>query len=241
MKDFLARLFSALTLLLLIALVVGSVRPGPHRAIAPGSFGLTEIAPKVWTDAPERADNLRAMVRQARATVAEFFQDTPPSPRVVLCTTTECARNFGVGGNGLSVARFAIVVSPGGLTLGTLTHEFTHARLHRYLGPRNLIRQPFPTWFDEGLATHVANHPRQPGPVSDEARAEVRQVEHFWQWDDAYHTLGVGRAYTAAAAEVAEIEAILGRPQFLQFIANIEAGDDFATTLQTLLNSEINN
>ena len=234
MTGALARLFSGVTIALLIALVIGSVRPGPHRAISPSSFGLTEIAPKIWTDAPERAEQLRGMVDQARATVADFFGDTPPEPRVILCTKHSCAREFGVRGNGLSVARFAVVVSPGGLTRGTLTHEFTHARLHRRLGPSNLVRQPFPTWFDEGLATHVAQHPLIAGAVSQQERDRVREVEHFWQWDDAYRALGVGRAYKSAAAEVEQIEAILGRQAFLRFIENIEAGEDFDTALSSI-------
>ena len=231
MNGVLARLFSGVTIAVLIALVIGSIRPGPHRAISPSSFGLTEIAPNIWTDAPERSEQLRRMVGQARTTVANFFGDTPPEPKVILCTTQACARDFGVRGNGLSVARFAVVVSPGGLTRGTLTHEFTHARLHRRLGPRNLVRQPFPTWFDEGLATHVAQHPLIAEAVSQKARDRVREVDHFWQWDDAYRALGVGRAYKAAATEVAQIEAMLGRQAFLRFIENIEAGEDFDAAL----------
>ncbi|MEM8802363.1 MAG: hypothetical protein AAGF55_07490 [Pseudomonadota bacterium] len=234
MTTALARFFSGVTIALLIALIIGSVRPGPHRAMSPTSFGLTKIAPNIWTDAPEKAEQLRDLVRASRTNVANYFGDTPPESRVILCATKTCARDFGVRGNGLSVPRFAVLVSPGGLTLGTLTHEFTHARLHRRLGPRNLVRQPFPTWFDEGLATHVAQHPLVPGAPSQQARDRVRKVEHVWQWDDAYRSLGVGVAYTAAATEVAEIEAILGKQAFLRFIEDIEAGSDFDAALDAV-------
>ena len=111
----------------------------------------------------------------------------------------------------------------------------THSRLHRRMGPANLIRQPYPTWFDEGLATHVAGHPRVPGPVSLRSRQRVRDVTRFWHWDDAYRELGVGRAYTAAAAEVAAIEARTGRDGLLELIARAEAGEDFDVVLNNLL------
>lgn len=127
-----------------------------------------------------------------------------------------------------------ILVSPGGLTLGTLTHEMTHARLHREMGPRNLVRQPYPTWFDEGLATHVADHPRWNGMVTPAHRTLVREVRRFWQLRDAFRTLGVGRTYRAAKAEVAAIEVRLGREGLLELIARAEAGERFADVLAEL-------
>ena len=123
------------------------------------------------------------------------------------------------------------MAAPGGLTEGTLTHEMTHSRLHRSMGLRNLVRQPFPTWFDEGLATHVADHPRWPGSITPADRARIREVRRFWQWDDAMRSLGVGRAYRAAAAQVARIEDTAGRQALLDLIRRVEAGEDFDTLL----------
>ncbi|MEO1026826.1 MAG: hypothetical protein AAFX07_14860, partial [Pseudomonadota bacterium] len=80
MKAALARFFSGVTIALLIVLIIGSVRPGPHRAMAPASFGLTKIAPNIWTDAPEKAEQLRDLVRASRTNVANYFGDTPPEP-----------------------------------------------------------------------------------------------------------------------------------------------------------------
>lgn len=227
----LARLFSLLFNGILVFLVLASVIPGTHRIVFPASFGLTEIDPGTWTDAPHRADELRALTGNARNNVADFFGDAWRKPNLVLCTTRNCARNFGIGGNGLSVPRLGIFVSPGGLTEGTLTHEMTHFRLHRRFGPRNILAQPFPTWFDEGLATHVANHPSWRGTVTDTARARIRKVQRFWQWDDAYRALGVGQAYGTAGAEVARIEARAGRDGLLDLIARAEAGEDFVRLL----------
>ena len=188
----LARSFSAVFIAVLVLFALGSVLPGTHRVIAPGSFGLTEVAPRVWTDAPDRADELRGLANRARQRVIDFFGDVPPKPTLILCTTSDCARSFGIGGNGLSIADMAVMVSPGGLTPGTLTHEMTHSRLHRAMGPRNIWAQPYPTWFDEGLATHVANHPDWGGAVTGEDRARIREVRRFWQWDDAYDEFGCG-------------------------------------------------
>ena len=227
----LATLFSTLVNACLAALVVSVVLPGPHRVLIPEAYGLTEIAPRVWTDEPGDASRLAGLARTARANVAAFFGDDPPRPTLVLCTTRACASDFGVGGNGLSVADMAILVSPGGLTTGTLTHEMTHARLHRRMGPASILRQPYPTWFDEGLATFVADHPVWRGEIAPRHRARVRRVERFWQWDDAFRDLGVGRAYRAAAAEVAAIDEALGREGLLTLIADAEAGADFDAAL----------
>ena len=229
-----ARTFSILTNALLIGLVLGAAVPGPHRAILPNAFGLTEIAPRVWTDMPGQAGAFRTLVETSRDQVAEVLGSTS-DPVVILCATQTCAHRFGIRGNGASVAYLAVLVSPGGLTRGTLTHEMTHSRLHRSMGPRNLIRQPYPTWFDEGLATHIANHPTWRGQVANADRARIRQVRRFWNWDDAYRALGVGRAYSAAAAEVAAIETHAGRDGLLELINRAEQGEDFDMVLAQIM------
>ncbi len=226
-----ARTFSLLTNAFLALLALGAALPGTHRVVAPASYGLTEISDRVWTDAPRRGDELRSLANQARTRVRDFFGDIPPKPTLVLCTTETCAQTFGIGGNGLSIADIAVMVSPGGLTLGTLTHEMTHSRLHRRMGPRNIVAQPYPTWFDEGLATHVARHPNWGGAVTNYSRQLVREVRRFWEWDDAYRDMGVGRAYASAAAEVAVIEAHAGRKGLLELIARAEAGESFDQVL----------
>lgn len=230
-----ARAFSFLTNVCVLGLLASFTQPGTHRVLSPGSFGMTEIADRVWTDAPDRAGEITAIVETSRDKVAAFFGDAPSDPTLILCTTRACAATFGIGGNGLSIADVAVMVSPGGLTTGTLTHEMTHARLHRNMGLANIVRQPYPTWFDEGLATHVANHPRWNGEINRAHRAEVRKVRRFWQWDDAFRTLGVGRAYRAAAAEVAAIERVATRAGLLELIARAEAGEDFDTVLTEVL------
>ena len=215
----------------LAALILGMVIPGPHRVIYPEAAGLTEIAPRVWSDTPADASRLLALARAARSNVAAFFGGRPPDPTLILCATRRCAAAFGIGGNGLSVADMAVMVAPGGLTTGTLTHELTHSRLHRNMGPRNLLRQPFPTWFDEGLATHVADHPRWPGRITEAHRRRVREATRYWHWDDAIRDLGAGRAYRAAQAEVASIEASAGHEGLLALIEAADAGGDFDALL----------
>ncbi|NNJ66625.1 MAG: hypothetical protein HKP54_01175 [Boseongicola sp.] len=229
------KVFSFLSNAFFAALVVGAALPGTHRYVWPEAYGLVEIAPHVWTDRPERAGVYLDLVETSRARVERFFGDAPPRPVMVLCSTRGCARDFGIGGNGLSIAYLAVMVAPGGLTLGTLSHEMTHARLHRSMGVRNLVRQPYPTWFDEGLATHVADHPRGGGAVTAASRARVREVVRFWQLRAAFDDLGVGRTYGSAAAEVAAIERAAGRDGLLELIARAEAGEVFERVLAEVL------
>ena len=215
---------------------LGTAIPGPHRVITPETFGMTEIAPHIWTDAPGRRAEFLPLIAAAKTRVGAFFGDAPVEPNLILCATQTCASTFGIGGNGLSIARIAVMVSPRGLTIGTLTHELTHARLHRRLGLQNLVQQPYPTWFDEGLATHVASHPKWPGQITSAHRVRVREIEHSWQLRDAFRDLGVGRTYLTAASEVASIEDKVGRVGLLELIARAEVGEKFYDVLDELLN-----
>ncbi|MEO9825541.1 MAG: hypothetical protein ABJF50_14075 [Paracoccaceae bacterium] len=229
-----ARTFSSIVNACFAAMVVGAALPGTHRVLAPQAYGLSEIAPRVWSDAPQRTDELLELVAFSKTRVSRFFGDAPPNPTLILCATKACAQDFGIRGNGLSIADMAVMVAPGGLTRGTLTHEMTHSRLHRAMGLRNIVRQPFPTWFDEGLATHVADHPRWNGQITREHRVYIRNVQRFWQWRGAFRKLGVGRSYIAAAMEVDAIERRIGRAGLLELIARAEAGERFDGVLEAL-------
>lgn len=215
---------------------IGTVIPGPHRVITPENFGMIEIAPRIWTDAPARRAEFLPLISAAKDRVGDFFGDSPAEPNLILCATQSCAAAFGIGGNGLSIARVAVMVGPRGISLGTLTHELTHARLHRRLGLQNLVQQPYPTWFDEGLATHVASHPKWPGKITNAHRIRVREIEHAWHLRDAFRDLGVGRTYLTAASEVSNIEAKVGRTGLLELIARAEDGEKFYDVLDELLN-----
>ncbi|SMC12985.1 hypothetical protein ROA7745_02819 [Roseovarius aestuarii] len=215
-------------------LVLGAAVPGTHRVAMPGAYGLTEIAPRIWTDAPSRADGLLSLVEVSRARVIDFFGDATRQ-NIILCSTQTCARTFRIGGNGLSIANFAVMVSPGGLTRGTLTHELVHSRLHRSIGFENILRPMYPTWFDEGLATYVAGHPNWQGKIPASVRKRVLSAKRTWHWGKAYREVGVRRAYGVAAAEVASIERRAGRTGLMEIITRAEAGEKFATVLIDVL------
>ncbi|MDU8944927.1 hypothetical protein [Ovoidimarina sediminis] len=227
-----ATVFAFAVNLMLAAIVAGAALPGQHRILMPKAYGLSEIAPRVWTDAPGRRAELLALRDRAKARVAAFFEDAPPDPALVLCTTEACREAFRIRGNGLSIADLVVMAAPGGLTEGTLTHEMTHSRLHRSMGLSNLVRPPYPTWFDEGLATRLADHPKWTGTIRAADRARVREVRRSWQLRPAFGELGVGRTYRAAAAEVARIERLAGRAGLLALIRRAEAGEDFDRVLK---------
>ena len=62
----LALAFAFLTNVALAALVIGMALPGTHRVLYPEAAGLTEIAPRVWTDAPDRSARLLALAAVER-------------------------------------------------------------------------------------------------------------------------------------------------------------------------------
>ncbi|NNL18708.1 MAG: hypothetical protein HKP37_08220, partial [Boseongicola sp.] len=83
----LARLFSFVSSTIFMALVVGVAVPGTHRFLWPEAYGLTEIAPNVWTDRPERAGDYLELAESAQGRVERFFGDTAPRGVLVLCAS----------------------------------------------------------------------------------------------------------------------------------------------------------
>lgn len=229
-----ARFFSFFVNAAFAAIVVGAAVPGMHRVVAPHYYGLSEIAPRVWSDTQRRGKVLN-LASQARNQVNEFFGYASARPTLILCETKACAKAFGIRGNGLSLLDMAVMVSPGGLTLGTLTHEMTHSRLHLKTGIRNILSPTYPAWFDEGLATHVADHPIWNGQITRAHRDRVKQVKRAWQLRGAFRDLGVGRTYRAAAAEVADIEARIGRAGLLGLVTRAQSGEGFSAALADLM------
>ncbi|MFZ1681805.1 MAG: hypothetical protein WAT70_12375 [Rhizobiaceae bacterium] len=222
--------------LLFAACVAAAAVPGPQRALAPGLFGLTEIADGVWTDDPGQGETQMRMIAGANARVRAFFGDLGRSPRLILCVTMMCEKTFGGTGNvAVAYGWHAVRIPPKAfrepdLGIVLLAHERTHIELHRSWGwrPSALWDPPQPNWFDEGLASFVSRDHRLPRHVDGEAKAWIRGSLNFRDWGGFIRARGWRNAYGAAAANVADLRERLGDAGLRELIARTNAGEPFS-------------
>jgi len=167
-----------------------------------------------------------------------------PRPAIVLCQSDTCARSF-VGTTGLPRAlapgdrapgasyvaprdRSAIVVPRFGTRLrNLLAHELVHIELRARLAPGAM-----PTWFEEGLATSVGDHPPCDGAaakgiddlalVATPRAWETYLLEHP---DEALATI------CQARAEVEAWGATRGAAGLGRLLAALERGEPFAAAV----------
>lgn len=224
----------------LIALAAyGYVTPGPQQAIWPSLHGWSEIAPNVFTDDPEKSSDILALTESADREVAAFFGALKSTPRIVICTKEPCVRQL-IRGNpaprGLTYGAHLIIIAPKGVDQTIITHERTHAELHKMARLSDLWDQRIPAWFDEGLATWLSGA-ADVTPPTPEDRARIEQVISFRDWGPAVHEMTWQRAYGAAQALVADMAEAKGPEALRTLIAQVEGGEPFDVLRAELLSS----
>ncbi len=219
---------------ILFALAVYLV-PGPHRVVAPASFGLTRVAPGLYTDAPSRAAEFEQMLASADAKVARFFGATTPRWRTVLCTTKSCQDTFGLTGRAIALGDLAVLAAPSGVREATLFHEQIHIELSARMRLMDAIWPRYPSWFNEGLATHLSGTPGVKGPARVTEAQWITAAKTPLGWRLAKRGRTAAEYYGAARRMVAEIEAQIGRRELLALVESVADGADFSAELQRAL------
>ncbi len=219
---------------LLFALAVVFL-PGPHRVVAAAQFGLTRIAPGVYTDAARRSDELLGLLARADDRTKSVFGSVTERWRTVLCTSESCRDNFGLTGRAVALGDLAIVVAPLGIREETLFHEQIHIELSARMGLLDAIWPRYPSWFNEGLATYLSGTPAVRGPsrVTDAQWITAAKTPLGWRLAKRGRT--GAEYYGAARRVVAEIDARAGRTKLLQLVESVAKGADFSDELQRTL------
>lgn len=201
--------------------------PGAHRALTPWVFGLTAAGPGLWVDDRARAADVRTLAARADRTVAGFFGPLETRPRIVFCTTRRCADDFGLRPRGLTYGAHLVFIGPEGMNETIVTHERTHAELHRALRLSDLWDQRVPSWFDEGLASHLSGDTRYHRPVNARDADWICAARSFRDWGRLHPEHDWRATYGAAARLVEEIEEIQGRDGLRDLVEAVEAGASF--------------
>jgi len=161
---------------------------------------------------------LLAAHAEASARLTEFFGTLRNGlPITIFCRTASCKEAFGAppgaarsqelgfardgfhAKDGFSKTPVVIVTGPVPRTSSILTHEFVHAEMKAW-APYSAT----PTWFNEGMATFIANEPdcRSNPPVSD---FDVTQLVTVAKWEAHIRTPGVTRRTYCQARDAASL------------------------------------
>lgn len=211
--------------------------PNPYRALAPGLFGLTEVAPRIYTDAPARTAELTRMVVKAEENSRRFFGKTPAQPTYIICTEPKCEQIFGALPNGLTMGFHRVILSPAGVNQLVLNHERIHVDLHALMGLNGLRLQRYPAWFDEGLSEYLAGPPRLDSRATAADKRAVLRAGGFAQWNSLVQDGQYNRHYGAARALVADIAKKIGRAQLREIVLESKTRAEFMSRLpQSVLN-----
>jgi hypothetical protein len=197
--------------------------------VVPEAFGLTQIAPGVFSDRREAGQRALALAKAAKARSARFFGDVGPDPRLILCTTQACRETFRIQGRGLTLGYVVVLIAPSGLTEATLLHERIHVDLHYAMGITGGVRAIFPSWFNEGLATYLSGTPRVARPVDPRNADWIAKVRTPLDWRRMRKSRRPEEYYAASARLVQEIEERVGRDGLQALVRRVAAGADFDT------------
>lgn len=251
---------AACVLLVVVASVAPSTSaPPPAReetctstpagvAVLLGDREMTPVCDDVVAEpgaTAEDLDRLRRDWQSARGELGRVFGgEVRSSPIVVFCRTAACKLAFGADARaaaakdlgfasatvttreGPSPRSAVVVTGPVARTSRILLHEMVHAEAKAYL-PYDAL----PTWFQEGLATHVAGEPICAEVVApSDLDVSTLATKRAWQRAVAEH--GALPAYCAASAAVgrwlAPADSAAERAaRIRELLASVAAGSSF--------------
>jgi hypothetical protein len=169
----LKRLVPALLIAVLMLPVAALAIVKPLRVVVPSLVpGIACPLPNICTDNIERLTDAQQLYKEGVATAVAAVGPFHRLPRVVFCTTSECADSFGLGRRAAeTVGDFGLVVAPRGWKPFYLAHELIHFRQAESLG--NLAVATKPKWLIEGMAYSLSGDPRHPlGEPFEQWRAQ---------------------------------------------------------------------
>ncbi|WP_430787317.1 hypothetical protein [Actinoplanes sp. G11-F43] len=211
----------------LLGLVIGGTvfaAPAIAAMACPQCYGLGSRGDGVYSDRDDPAH--RTMVAAAERRVAAFYGERTSDARVLICSTAECYRGIGGGGEkGRAFGRWALMLSPDGADETIASHELAHIEMHKRLGSSY---DRVPRWFDEGLAVVISDDERylKPAGEPDRCRVPYEEAAPVTEVDWATATAGGSdRGYLLAACVVSRwLTENGGAPAVLTAIEDLREG-----------------
>lgn len=219
--------------------------------MSPSFLGMKEIVPKVFVNhdmSLAERENVVEIVNEARDKIVRFYGGVMSSPDILACSTKQSFSNLGgTTQRGLSFGKSKILISPKGLTVPILAHEWSHVELRTRMDARFdgvFGMSSIPTWFDEGLAVVVSDEPAHSEIVWETIvkakmmTPELYSLESLQGWNKAAKQFGdvdysrgvpgkICVVYATAGHEVRIWYQRAGRDGLLKLIDKVKSDDDF--------------
>ncbi len=205
------------------------------KLLAPESFGMQQIAPKVYVEPamPQQAiQQLKADIDSARSILSETFGMLKSDPELICCFSQETYQSFGgISARAKAYGKWKILFSPRGLNPTILVHELCHTELKTRLDVIWPNPTQLPAWFDEGLATHLSRDNRYTLQTwhaqTDSGRiaAKLGELITTREWFNAQHQ---GKAtYIVVRLEVQQWLEVVGTRGLFVLIERVNSGETF--------------
>ncbi|GLQ34987.1 hypothetical protein GCM10007939_12700 [Amylibacter marinus] len=236
LKSMLKKISRALsTSTLLFMITVYLTQAGWHRALTPSFFGMQEIAPRIYTDSPERSGQITEAIKKAEYNSLQFFTEISARPTYIICLKSNCEEIFGRMPLGLTLGYHRVLISPKGFTPSVLNHERIHVDLHALMGFQDLYRQRFPAWFDEGLSEFLSGRHCSFQRHNEADLARVLRADTFRDWNAMVADRAYGRHYGAACELVSRIAQATGIDGLRRIVLTVRDKDDFMRQMPSIV------
>lgn len=179
--------FRLATLILIIAPLVSWFIVKPVRVVAPSLFGLSCTSQGVCTETKDAQPDAVALYSEAVEFVRNNVGPLQGQPKVIFCSTYECANHFGLGArSAVTVGTIGTVIGPNAWKPYYVRHELIHHLQGQQFGV--LRRILMPSWLIEGMAYSLSKDARaQLAEPWQTYRAQFNSWlasvgrEHMWQ------------------------------------------------------------
>lgn len=244
LKDFLFHSLFLSFIFIVLGFSSGCSTVKSAKLLAPVSFGLTQIAPNVFVEQsmsePQRESLLKA-IESARKRIHLYYGSVLSTPEFIACATEECFISLGgITSRAKAYGESKILLSPRGLTVPIIAHEWSHAELYSKVEGFFGI-STIPRWFDEGLAVVVSNEPTHSETVWQEINLQglscpdiaMLQSRNDWlgatrkHGDASFNKEGYSVVYSCVGHEVRRWYRNAGRSGLAHFIETIRYNKPF--------------
>jgi hypothetical protein len=189
---------------------------------------------------------LSEAITHARQRIRLYYGSVAAEPEIFACATDYCFRQLGgETGRARAYGEPKLLLSPRGLTVPMIAHEWSHAEFFTRLGGHDAAKD-IPRWFDEGLAVLVSNEPTHSEEIWQAIREAgiatpaLNELESREKWlatvkkygDDATNKEQYKVVYATAGHEVRRWYRKAGKAGLSLLIEALRQGRPFAQAYQ---------
>jgi hypothetical protein len=133
----------------------------PVRVIAPQMVGVHCVSDTICVDDLSRLNEAINLRQEALAFVAGSISPISGDPKIIFCSSKDCAESFGLGArSAVTLAKFGTIIGPQAWKPYYVRHEMIHYLQGEKIGVIAALFKP--KWFIEGMAYSLSNDPRMP-------------------------------------------------------------------------------